>query len=122
MCANILGAVWIEELKNAPVGGGGWGTKKIWAWSCLPFSRFQPALRIGVPQVEANILLYVSMYEEKLWLARFAWETGWLVSMWEVGVAVPNILLTYDGPTPLTAPPHLVCSRRSSGEWVIRGT
>jgi hypothetical protein len=23
MCAKILGAVWIEELKNAPVRGGG---------------------------------------------------------------------------------------------------
>jgi hypothetical protein len=56
MCANILGAVWIEELKNAPVEGG--GTKKIWAWSCLPFSRFQPAIRIGVPpQVETAIFL-----------------------------------------------------------------
>ena len=28
MCANILGAVWIEELKNAPVEGGE-GRKKF---------------------------------------------------------------------------------------------
>jgi hypothetical protein len=60
--------------------GGGGGTKKIWAWSCLPFSRFQPALRIGVPQVEtAIILLSQCVKESSDWLVSPGKPADWLV-------------------------------------------